>query len=182
MNNTQIKNGDVRIFPYYKGKYMGKSGVEYGFSNEQSALKYMVPIPDKDVYDTIGGEDKYFQEYAYLYKFDIKRRYYFKAKPNESIFDYNARTQEGCYDYKLDKLYYLKEIPNAEEIKKAIEDLGFLPESNRDKFKEFEETYGFFPKIYLDDRLFNKAKKKFIQENVEFRKGIVKISVEYLDE
>ena len=55
MNNTQIKNGDVRIFPYYKGEYMGKSGVEYGFSNEASARKYMKPIPDKDIYDSIGG-------------------------------------------------------------------------------------------------------------------------------
>lgn len=32
MNNTQIKNSDARIFPYYKGEYMGKSEVEYGFS------------------------------------------------------------------------------------------------------------------------------------------------------
>ena len=62
MNNTQIKNGDVRIFPYYKGEYMGKSEVEYGFSNEQSARKYMKQIPDEDIYDSIGGYEKYFQE------------------------------------------------------------------------------------------------------------------------
>ena len=62
MNNAQIKNGDVRIFPYYKGEYMGKSEVEYGFSNEQSARKYMKQIPDEDIYDSIGGYEKYFQE------------------------------------------------------------------------------------------------------------------------
>ena len=49
MNNTQIKNGDVRIFAYYKGEYMGKSEAEYGFSNEQSARKYMKQIPDEDI-------------------------------------------------------------------------------------------------------------------------------------
>lgn len=54
MNNTQIKNGDVRIFPFYKGEYMGRSEVEYGFSNEASARKYMRQIPSEDVLDSIG--------------------------------------------------------------------------------------------------------------------------------
>ena len=78
--------------------------------------------------------------------------------------------------------FYLKDIPNAEEIKQAIKNLGFLPESDREQFKAFEEKYEFFPSIYVDDKPFIKAKTKFINDNVEFRKGIVKISVEYLDE
>ena len=42
MNNTQIKNGEIRIFPFYKGEYMGKSEVEFGFSNTQKGqLKYL---------------------------------------------------------------------------------------------------------------------------------------------
>ena len=177
MNNAQIKNGEIRIFPYYKGKYMGKSEVEYGFSNEASARKYMKPIPDKDIYDSIGGYEKYFQENAYLYKYSKNKSYWFNPK-----YSLDERVAEGCYDADSRKKFYLKDIPNAEEIKKAIENLGFLPESDREQFKAFEEKYEFFPSIYVDDKPFIKAKTKFINDNVEFRKGIVKISVEYLDE
>lgn len=177
MNNTQIKNGEVRIFPFYKGEYMGKSEVEYGFSNEASARKYMKPIPDKDIYDSIGGYEKYFQENAYLYKYSKNKSYWFNLK------NYlNKRVAGECYDADSRKKFYLKDIPNAEEIKKAIEDLGFLPDSDREQFKAFEEKYEYFPFIYLDCKPFNKAKTKYINDNVEFRKGIVKISVEYLDE
>ena len=35
--------------------------------------------------------------------------------------------------------------------------------------------------VIVDDKPFIKAKTKYINDNVEFRKGIVKISVEYLD-
>ena len=177
MNNAQIKNGDVRIFPYYKGKYMGKSEVEYGFSNEASARKYMKPIPDKDIYDSIGGYEKYFQENAYLYKYSKNKSYWFNPK-----YSLDERVAEGCYDADSRKKFYLKDIPNAEEIKKAIEDLGFLPDSDREQFKAFEEKYEFFPSIYVDDKPFIKAKTKYINDNVQFKKGIVKISVEYLDD
>lgn len=94
----------------------------------------------------------------------------------------DERVAEGCYDADPRKKFYLKDIPNAEEIKKAIEDLGFLPDSDKEQFKAFEEKYEYFPFIYLDCELFNKVKTKYINDNVEFRKGIVKISVEYLDE
>ena len=177
MNNTQIKNGDVRIFPYYKGKYMGKSEVEYGFSNEASARKYMKPIPDKDIYDSIGGYENYFQENAYLYKYSKTKSYWFNPKDK-----LDKRVAEGCYEASYAEKFYLKDIPNAEEIKKAIEGLGFLPDSDREQFKAFEEKYEFFPSIYVDDKPFIKAKTKFINDNVQFKKGIVKISVEYLDE
>ena len=177
MNNTQIKNGDVRIFPYYKGEYMGKSGVEYGFSNEASARKYMKPIPDKDIYDSIGGYENYFQENAYLYKYSKTKSYWFNPKDK-----LDNRIAEGCYDADYAERFYLKGIPNAEEIKKAIEDFGFLPDSDREQFKAFEEKHEFFPSIYVDDKPFIKAKTKYINDNVQFKKGIVKISVEYLDE
>lgn len=177
MNNTQIKNGDVRIFPYYKGEYMGKSGVEYGFSNEVSARKYMKPIPDKDIYDSIGGYENYFQENAYLYKYSKTKLYWFNPKNR-----LDKRIADGCHDASYTEKFYLKDIPNAEEIKKAIKDLGFLPESDRDQFRMFEENYEFFPSIYVDDKPFIKAKTKYINDNVQFKKGIVKISVEYLNE
>ena len=177
MNNTQIKNSEVRIFPFYKGEYMGRSEVEYGFSNEASARKYMRQIPSEDVLDSIGGREKYFQENAYLYKYSKNKSYWFNPK-----YSLDERVAEGCYDADSRKKFYLKDIPNAEEIKKAIEDLGFLPDSDREQFKAFEEKYEYFPRIYVDEKPFIKAKTKFINDNVQFRKGIVKISVEYLDE
>lgn len=177
MNDTQIKNGEIRIFPFYKGEYMGKSEVEYGFSNEASARTYMKPIPVKDIYDSIGGYENYFQENAYLYKYSKTKSYWFNSKDK-----LDKRIAEGCYDADYAERFYLKDIPNAEEIKKAIEDLGFLPDSDKEQFKAFEEKYEFFPLIYVDDKPFIKAKTKYINDNVQFKKGIVKISVEYLDE
>ena len=94
----------------------------------------------------------------------------------------NKRVAKECYDEDSRKKFYLKDIPNAEEIKKAIENLGFLPDSDKEQLKAFEEKYEYFPRIYVDDKPFIKAKTKFINDNVQFRKGIVKISVEYLDE
>ena len=121
MNNAQIKNGDVRIFPYYKGEYMGKSEVEYGFSNEQSARKYMKQIPDEDIYDSIGGYEKYFQENAYLYKYSKTKSYWFNPKDR-----LDKRIAIGCYDADYTEKFYLKDIPNAEEIKRAIENIDVI--------------------------------------------------------
>ena len=177
MNSEQIKNGDIRIFPFYKGEYMGKSGVEYGFSNKNSALKYMVPVPDKDIYDSVyGGYENYYNDNAYLLRLNKARLYVFNPR---SSFD--KRREEGCYDYDFNSEWvYLKDLDNKEAIEKEIKDLGFIPDASRNKFKEFEEKYGFFPCIYVDDKQYKKDRKKYIAENVEFREGIVKISVEYI--
>lgn len=177
MNVDQIKNGEVRIFPFYKGRYMGKSDVQFGFSSEASARKYMEPIPNEDIYNSIGGYEKYFQENAYLHKYSKTKSYWFNPKDR-----LDKRIAIGCYDADYTENFYLKDIPNAEEIKKAIEDLGFLPETDREQFKAFEERYEYFPKIYLDDKPFSKAKTKYISNNVQFRKGIVKVTIEYLNE
>jgi hypothetical protein len=176
MNSEQIKNGDIRIFPFYKGKYMGKSGVEYGFSNKNSALKYMVPVPDKDIYDSVyGGYENYYNNNAYLEKCDKKRLYWF---------NYGNRKYDGCYDGDYNSRVYLKSMDNnfRTNIENDIKALGdFIPDSDYKKFREFEEKYDFFPRIYVDNKQYKKDRKKYIDENVEFKKGIVKITVEYVD-
>ena len=177
MNDKQIKNGEVRIFPYYKGEYWGKSEVEFGFSNKNSALKYMKPIPKEDIYDSMGGYEKYYNENAYLLPIDENRQYVFNPR---SRFD--TRREEGCYDYQYNgKHYYIKDLPNREDIEKDLKELGFIPDASRNKFREFERKYQLFPHIYLEERPYNTAKKKFIQNNIEFREGIVRISVDFID-
>ena len=178
MNNTQIKNGQVRIFPYYKGKYYGWSEVEFGFPNKSSALKYMKEILNKYVIDSMGGYKKYYNDNAYLLKPDKERPYVFNPR---STFD-NLR-KKGCYDYDLNSEWiYLKDTDNKESIKKDIQDLGFIPDTSRHKFREFEEKYGLFPRIFVDEKPYNLAIEKYIQDNVSFKQGIVKISVEFMDE
>ena len=178
MNNTQIKNGEVRIFPYYKGEYWGRSEVEFGFSNKSSALKYMKEIPKEDIYDSMGGYEKYYNENAYMLRFNTERLYVFNPR---SSFD--RRREGGCYDYDLNSEWvYLKDLDNKEAIEKDIKDLGFIPDASRNKFREFEEKYGLFPHIYVDEKPYNSAKKKYIQDNVDFKQGIVKISVEFVEE
>jgi hypothetical protein len=178
MNNTQIKNGEIRIFPYYKGEYWGKSEVEFGFSNKSSALKYMKEIPEEDIYESMGGYEKYYNENAYLLRPDNKRLYVFNPK---SISD--KRREYGCYDYDFNsELVYLKDLDNKESIEKDIKELGFIPDANRSKFREFEEKYALFPRIYVDEKPYISAKKKYIQNNVDFKQGIVKISVEFVED
>lgn len=175
MNNEQIKSGDIRIFPFYKGKYMGKSGVEYGFSNKNSALKYMVPVPDKDICDSVyGGYENYYNDNSYLEKCNKKRLY---------CFNYGNRKYDGCYDGDYNSRVYLKSMDEElrTDIENDIKALGFIPDCDYKKFMEFEEKYGFFPHIYVDDKQYKKDRKKYIEENVEFKKGIVKITVEYVD-
>ena len=183
MNSTQIKNGEVRIFPYYKGEYMGRSDVEFGFSNKNSALKYMRDIPKEDIYKSIGGYEKYYMENAYLYGLNKKALYSFNPYPfNSGPYAKNRKT-EGCYDHNFERIN-LKDLENPEEIRREIESMGFIPDMKPDdrwRFKEFEEKYGLFPDIWVDDKAFVKARTKYIKENVEFREGIVKISVEFID-
>lgn len=178
MNNTQIKNGEIRIFPYYKGEYWGRSEVEFGFSNKSSALKYMKEIPQEDIYNSIGGYEKYYNENAYLLRPDNKRLYVFNPKSTS-----DKRREYGCYDYDFNSEWvYLKDLDNKESIEKDIKDLGFIADANRNKFREFEEKYALFPYIYVDEDLYNKTKKQFIKDNVVFKKGIVKISVDFVEE
>ena len=177
MNLDQIKNNEVRIFPYYKGEYWGRSDVEFGFSNKNSALKYMKQIPKEDIYNSMGGYEKYYNENAYLLKLNKTRLYVFNPR---STFD--KRREEGCYDYDLSgEWVYLKDLENKEAIENDIKELGFIPDANRNKFREFEEKYNLFPHIYVAEEPFNKAKKKFIKDNVVFKQGIVKVSVEFIE-
>ena len=51
MNYESIANGEKRIFPYYKGKFLGVT--DLGYANKKSAQKFMTQIPDADVYEKL---------------------------------------------------------------------------------------------------------------------------------
>lgn len=71
MNVNQIKNGELRVFPYYDGKYMGYTPI--GYASVKSAMKYMKLIPDTDIYDKyFGGEYNYNLVYGYFYNLSSK--------------------------------------------------------------------------------------------------------------
>lgn len=175
MNMEQINNGDIRIFPFYNGKYMGV--MPLGFSSKSSAQKYMQNIPSEDIYDSIGGFEKYEYENSYLYGID---------KHNLLEFSngnwYKREFVEGCYDYDYSEKVYLKDLPDADEIKKLVSKINDYHDIKySDDIKSFEEKYGLFPSLWLDETKYKKAKSKFIKENVQYRQGIVHIDVEYLD-
>ena len=64
MNYESIANGEKRIFPYYKGKFLGVT--DLGYANKKSAQKFMTQIPDADVYEKLGGEEHYKRTHGYL--------------------------------------------------------------------------------------------------------------------
>lgn len=124
MNKNQIKNGEVRVFPFYKEEYMGE--LPFGYSNKKSALKFMKDIPAGDVFDQFGGRDNYIKEHEYLPELDEKKLYVFNPKKGPSAYDmstYSLRKFDGIYNYDESKKVYLKDLKEeyVNEIRKRIE-------------------------------------------------------------
>lgn len=186
MNKDQIKNGEVRVFPFYKEEYMGE--LPFGYSNKKSALKFMKDIPACDVFDRFGGRDKYIKNHEYLPRLDENKLYVFNPKKGASA--YSQRRFDGIYGYDLDKKVYLKDLKEEDvnEIRKELRDIGWCVEYEKHtSVGEFQKKWNLFPltgsskgepAVDWDD--FEKMKRKMTREEVEFREGIVHIEIEYI--
>lgn len=175
MNIDQIKNEEVRIFPYYKGKYLGVSPL--GYSNVKSARKFMNPIPNSDVYAEFGGIEKYEFEHRYFYGLNKERMYVF-------IDDlYHRRIHQDVVAIDYDSKTYVKDIPNYEEILEDFKKLdyhGTYNISKGDSVLAFEKKWNLFPFCEIDYKDFDKMKSKKTSKEVDFRKGIIHINVEFV--
>lgn len=185
MNKDQIKNGEVRVFPFYKEEYLGE--LPLGYSNRKSALKFMRDIPDDDVFERFGGRDNYIREHEYLPRLDESKLYVFNPKRGESA--YSQRKFDGIYNYDESKKVYLKDLKeeDVDEIRKELRDIGWHVEyENHIAVGEFQKKWNLFPLtdskgdpvVDWDD--FEKMKRKMTREEVEFREGIVHIEIEYI--
>jgi hypothetical protein len=147
MNVDQINEGEVRVFPFYKGKYMGK--VMLGFSNEKSAKAYMKNIPEECVYERFGGEKAYIESHEYVNGLDENKLhtfYHVESREDERRYGQNPEI-DGIYTYDDNKMVYLKDldtelVKNMRNDEKKIK--NYYNFSERDKIREFEEKYGFF--------------------------------------
>lgn len=193
MNKNQIKNGEVRVFPFYKEEYMGE--LPFGYSNKKSALKFMKDIPTGDVFDWFGGRDNYIREHEYLPELDEKKLYVFNPKKGPSAYDMSAcslRKFDGIYNYDESKKVYLKDLKEeyVNEIRKDLKDIGWHVEyENHIAVGEFQKKWNLFPltgsskgepAIDWDD--FDKMRRKMAREEVEFREGIIHIEIEWKKE
>ena len=193
MNKNQIKNGEVRVFPFYKEEYMGE--LPFGYSNKKSALKFMKDIPSGDVFDRFGGRDNYIKEHEYLPELDEKKQYVFNPKKGPSAYDMSAcslRKFDGIYNYDESKKVYLKDLKEEDvnEIRKDLKDIGWHVEyENHTSVGEFQKKWNLFPltgsskgepSIDWDD--FDKMRRKMAREEVEFREGIIHIEIEWKKE
>ena len=185
MNKDQIKNGEVRVFPFYKEEYLGE--LPLGYSNRKSALKFMRDIPDDDVFERFGGRDNYIREHEYLPGLDESKLYVFNPKRGESA--YSQRKFDGIYSYDESKKIYLKDLKEEDvnEIRRELRDIGWHVEyENHIAVGEFQKKWNLFPLtdskgdpvVDWDD--FEKMKRKMTREEVEFREGIVHIEIEYI--
>lgn len=182
MNVDQINEGEVRIFPFFKGKYMGK--VMLGFSNEKSAKAYMKEIPEEYVYEKFGGKKEYAKNHVYVNGLDEKRLIPFYHLNTEDERKYGVRPEiDGIYEYDNNKMVYLKDL-DAELVKNMREDCRKIENHydfrERDKVKEFEDKYGFFPAIFIDKSDYEKEEKR-LKKEIVYRKGVVHINIEYID-
>ena len=186
MNKDQIKNGEVRVFPFYKEEYLGE--LPFGYSNKKSALKFMKDIPYDDVFDRFGGRDKYIKNHEYLPRLDENKLYVFNPKRGESA--YSQRRFDGIYGYDESKKVYLKDLKeeDVDEMRKELKDIGWHVEyENHIAVGEFQKKWNLFPltgsskgepAVDWDD--FEKMKRRMTREEVEFREGIVHIEIEYI--
>lgn len=186
MNKDQIKNGEVRVFPFYKEEYMGE--LPFGYSNKKSALKFMKDIPACDVFDRFGGRDNYIKNHEYLPRLDENKLYVFNPKKGASA--YSQRRFDGIYGYDENKKVYLKDLKEEDvnEIRKDLKDIEWYVEYEKHtSVGEFQKKWNLFPltgsskgepAVDWDD--FDKMKRKMTREEVEFREGIVHIEIEYI--
>lgn len=186
MNKDQIKNGEVRVFPFYKEEYLGE--LPLGYSNRKSALKFMKDIPAGDVFERFGGRDNYIREHEYLPGLDKSKLYVFNPKRGESA--YSQRKFDGIYSYDENKKVYLKDLKeeDVDEMRKDLKDVGWCVEYEKHiDVGEFQKKWNLFPltgsskgepAVDWDD--FEKMKRKMTREEVEFREGIVHIEIEYI--
>lgn len=191
MNYDQIKNSEERIFPFYKGKYMGKT--ELGFSNRKSAQKFMNDIPQEDIYAKFGGKEEYKRTHSYIcrpYAYELDRLYLFNPPKSEryGYSYYSARRFKEIPDANQNDIVYTKNIPEntLKEYKEIINSLGFIPDAINDsekieKIKKFIKDNNLFPAIYVDLNDYNKMHAKMMKEEIEYKRGIVHINIEYLD-
>ena len=192
MNKDQIKNGEVRVFPFYKEVYLGE--LPLGYSNRKSALKFMRDIPDDDVFERFGGRDNYIREHEYLPGLDKSKLYVFNPKRGVSAYNqsaYSLRKFDGIYNYDESKKVYLKDLKEEDvnEIRKELRDIGWCVEYEKHiDVGEFQKKWNLFPltgnskgepAVDWDD--FDKMKRKMTREEVEFREGIVHIEIEYIE-
>ena len=192
MNKDQIKNGEVRVFPFYKEEYLGE--LPFGYSNKKSALKFMKDIPACDVFDRFGGRDNYIRNHEYLPGLDEKKLYVFNPKKGPSAFNqsaYSLRKFDGIYNYDESKKVYLKDMKEeaVDEIRKELRDIGWCVEYEKYiDVGEFQKKWNLFPltgnskgepAVDWDD--FDKMKRKMTREEVEFREGILMSEIEYIE-
>ena len=177
MNYKSIANGEKRIFPYYKGRFLGVT--DLGYANKKSAQKSMTQIPDADVYEKLGGEEHYKRTHCYLCALNSKP---FKRFLSRYVI------QEGFYDYDSYHKVFLKDLPPSKQEKiwnKLVVD-GLSSRYMRNEYAkesvEFEEEFNFFPHLFVDRDDFDKMRKKIRTKEVEYREGIVEIKVTFLDE
>ena len=139
MNYESIANGEKRIFPYYKGRFLGVT--DLGYANKKSAQKFMTQIPDADVYEKLGGEEHYKRTHCYLCALN--------SKPFKRFLSRYA-IQEGFYDYDSYHKVFLKDLPPSKQEKiwnKLVVD-GLSSRYMRNEYAkesvEFEEEFNFF--------------------------------------
>ena len=106
MNYESIANGEKRVFPYYKGKFLGVT--DLGYANKKSAQKFMTQIPDADVYEKLGGEEHYKRTHGYLCALNSKPFKHFLLRDE---------IQEGFYDYDSYHKVFLKDLPPSKQEK-----------------------------------------------------------------
>lgn len=158
-----VNDGDVRIFPYLGDTYLGVE--KTGYSNKKSAMKFMktygVLSPDF-VYDHFGGKEKYVREHSvFESKETIEQPWPRNPKPAWKKRGTELSDEEYNVVYDLYQKYCnVHKYPN--EYGDEMEKLGYDPTG-----------------VYISNSEYLEFEEKYIKKHVEYRKGIIHLSVEF---
>ena len=162
-------NGEKRIFPFYKGKYMGVEPI--GFANLKSAQAYMKKIPDEEIYNTyFGGKEEYMKQYGY----------FCGLKPYRDGTEPVYNDKHYLRDMEPERMNELFE--EYRKIHYHISPYHVSSTKERDTMEQdFRKKYGLYSWIFTDDKEFKKAKTKFHKDNIVYKEGILEINVKWED-
>lgn len=183
MNIEQIENGEPRIFPYYRDIYLGNN--KFGFSTIQSAKKYMNKIPKKVVYEEMGlAPEEYVRRNFVLYPASTKDYNKFLERTSKGIKTkseepYLNKTHIRAFLTHNSKEYAERIVNEIIEHKTEAQYFWYFPADKNSWAFQFFKSYKIWPHYEVNWDDYKEAERK-LKKNIEYRKGIIKLSVEFI--
>lgn len=179
MNISQIPK-DYRIYPFYKGKYIGHVIEGYASINTakqklKNSLVYETPVEQAIITEYFGNNYNYQRSNTIFYKLG-NTKCYIKGNHQDGV--YNIGDNIHVDDLNMTDEEYNEIIKDIDNIR-VIGDND--PLKKLAKYYEFQKKYNLYPYYNIDYANYYKVREEFINNKIEYREGKLDISVHWKD-